>query len=59
MDKAKVDTIRNLSTPKIVKDVRPFLGHARFYKRFIQNFSKIVKPLCELLAKLHYLKWVA
>jgi len=28
-----------------------FLGHARFYRRFIKDFSKISKPLCDLLAK--------
>jgi len=34
-----------------VKDVRSFLGHASFYDRFIKNFSKIAKPLANLLAK--------
>ena len=37
--------------PKSVKDIRSFLGHAGFYRRFIQDFSKIAKPLCKLLAK--------
>ena len=37
--------------PKCVKDIRSFLGHAGFYRRFIQDFSKIAKPLCKLLAK--------
>ena len=31
--------------------MRQFLGHAGFYKRFINDFSKIAKPLCELLVK--------
>jgi len=34
-----------------VKDVRSFLGHAGFYHRFIQDFSKIAKPLSSVLAK--------
>jgi len=34
-----------------VKGVRSFLGHARFYRRFIKDFSKISKPLCNLLVK--------
>ena len=34
-----------------MKDVRSFLGHAKFYRRFIQDFSKIGKPLYSLLAK--------
>ena len=34
-----------------MKGIRSFLGHARFYKRFIQDFSKIARPLCRLLEK--------
>ena len=43
--------IDNLPPPKCVKDIRSFLGHAGFYRRFIKDFSKIAKPLCKLLAK--------
>ncbi|KAH9801696.1 hypothetical protein KPL71_001121 [Citrus sinensis] len=50
VDKAKVDLISNLSHPKSVK-VRSFLGHAGFYRRFIKDFSKISRPLCNLLVK--------
>ena len=51
VDKAKVELISNLPTPKCVKDIRLFLGHAGFYKRFIRDFSAIARPLCNLLAK--------
>lgn len=34
-----------------VKGIRSFLGHAGFYERFITDFSKISKPLCDLLTK--------
>ena len=51
VDKAKVDLIANLSPPKSVKEICSFLGHAGFYRRFIKNFSKIVRPLINLLAK--------
>jgi hypothetical protein len=51
VDKAKVDLISNLPPPRTVKEVRSFLGHASFYRRFIQDFSKIARPLCKLLAK--------
>ena len=51
VDKAKVELISNLPTPKCVRDIRSFLGHARFYRRFIKDFSAIARPLCNLLAK--------
>jgi hypothetical protein len=34
-----------------VKEIRSFLGHTGFYRRFIKDFSKIGRPLCRLLAK--------
>jgi len=51
VDKAKVEGIAKLSPPKSIKDIRSFLGHARFYWRFIKDFSKITGPLTNLLAK--------
>ncbi|RVW22904.1 Retrovirus-related Pol polyprotein from transposon 297 [Vitis vinifera] len=51
VDKAKVELIVKLPSPTTVKGVRQFLGHAGFYRRFIKDFSKLSKPLCELLAK--------
>ena len=51
MDRAKIDVIEKLPPPTNVKGVRSFLGHAGFYRRFIKDFSKISKPLCDLLVK--------
>ena len=51
VDKAKVEVIEKLPPPTSVKGVRSFLGHAGFYRRFIKDFSKITKPLCNLLIK--------
>jgi hypothetical protein len=51
VDKAKVDLISNLLPPRTVKEIRSFLGHAWFYRRFIKDFSKIARPLWNLLAK--------
>uniref|UniRef100_A0A2N9ID69 Reverse transcriptase domain-containing protein n=1 Tax=Fagus sylvatica TaxID=28930 RepID=A0A2N9ID69_FAGSY len=51
VDKSKIELISKLPTPKTVKDVRSFLGHAGFYRRFIQGFSFISRPLCSLLLK--------
>ncbi|CAL8993318.1 unnamed protein product, partial [Prunus brigantina] len=51
VDKAKIDLIASMPSPTSVKEVRSFLGHAGFYRRFIKDFSKIARPLCNLLAK--------
>ena len=51
VDRAKIDVIEQLPPPTNVKGVRSFLGHAGFYRRFIKDFSRIAKPLTNLLAK--------
>ncbi|GKC51567.1 reverse transcriptase domain-containing protein [Tanacetum coccineum] len=51
VDHAKVDVIAKLPHPTTVKGVRSFLGHTDFYRRFIQDFSKIARPMTHLLEK--------
>nr|XP_027124403.1 uncharacterized protein LOC113741122 [Coffea arabica] len=51
VDQAKIEVIEKLPPPSNVKGIRSFLGHAGFYRRFIKDFSRIVKPLCDLLCK--------
>nr|GFB45374.1 reverse transcriptase domain-containing protein [Tanacetum cinerariifolium] len=51
VDKAKVDVIAKVPHPTTVKGVRSFLGHAGFYRRFIQDFYKISRPMTHLLEK--------
>ncbi|GJY43211.1 reverse transcriptase domain-containing protein [Tanacetum coccineum] len=51
VDRAKIDVIAKLPHPTTVKGIRSFLGHAGFYRRFIQNFSKIARPMTHLLEK--------
>ncbi|GJR68327.1 reverse transcriptase domain-containing protein [Tanacetum coccineum] len=51
VDRAKVEVIAKLPHPTTVKGVRSFLGHAGFYQRFIQDFSKIARPMTHLLEK--------
>jgi len=51
VDKAKVELISKLPPPTMVRQIRSFLRHAGFYCRFIKDFSKISRPLCNLLAK--------
>ena len=38
-------------SPITMKGIRSFLGHARFYRKFIKDFSKSFRPLCRLLEK--------
>ncbi|PWA99517.1 hypothetical protein CTI12_AA005950 [Artemisia annua] len=51
VDKAKIETISKLPPPTSVKAIRSFLGHAGFYRRFIKDFSKIARPMTQLLEK--------
>ncbi|KAG7556813.1 Reverse transcriptase domain [Arabidopsis suecica] len=51
VDKGKIEVMMQLQPPKTVKDIRSFLGHAGFYRRFIKDFSKIARPLTRLLCK--------
>jgi len=49
MSTRKVDSIRKWQAPRSVKEVQISLGFANFYRRFIENFSKICKPITETL----------
>nr|GEZ72997.1 reverse transcriptase domain-containing protein [Tanacetum cinerariifolium] len=51
VDKAKVDVIAKLPHPTTIKGICSFLGHVGFYRRFIQDFSKIARPMTRLFKK--------
>ena len=57
VDKEKIELISKLPSPTNVKTVRQLLGHAGFYRRFIQDFLKIAKPLYKLLEKDAKFEW--
>ena len=42
VNRSKVKVIEKLPEPKSLKDIRSFLGHAGFYRRFIKKFSKLL-----------------
>ena len=59
MDPAKVSEVLDWQPPTSVKEIRSFLGLARYYRRFILGFSSIAKPMTALLEKNAEFKWYA
>jgi hypothetical protein len=52
-----VANVLKWSLPQIVGEIRSFLGMARYYRRFIEGFSSIAKPMTALLEKARPFKW--
>ncbi|GJX91225.1 putative reverse transcriptase domain-containing protein [Tanacetum coccineum] len=57
VDTAKIEAIRNWAAPTTPLEVRQFLGLASYYRRFIEGFSMISKPLTKLTQKDKKYKW--
>ena len=57
MAKNKVEAVLDWKTPKSLTEVQSFLGFANFYRRFIQDYSKIARPLTELTKKSDKWAW--
>jgi hypothetical protein len=51
VERAKVEAIEKMPYPRDDKRIHSILGHSGFYRRFIKDFSKISKPLTNLLQK--------
>src|SRR5579862_411424 len=56
-DQSKIEKIKNLKVPTTVREVRAVLGLCSYYRRFVKGFSKIAKPLFELLKKDQKFEW--
>ena len=56
-DPEKIDKIKNMLRPKNIKELRAVLGLFNYYRKFIQEFSKIAKPMNQLLRKENKFKW--
>ena len=56
-DPEKVKKIRELKTPTDISSLRSVLGLFSYYRKFIENFSRIAKPMNELLKKSSKFKW--
>nr|GEW61182.1 putative reverse transcriptase domain-containing protein [Tanacetum cinerariifolium] len=57
VDPVKIEAIKNWVTPKTPTEVRKFLGLAGYYRRFIEGFSLISKPLTKLTQKNKKFEW--
>jgi hypothetical protein len=59
VDPCKVQDVLSWSAPTSVGNIRSFLGLARYYRRFIEGFLKISKPMTELLKKDKKFEWTS
>nr|AAT69617.1 putative polyprotein [Oryza sativa Japonica Group] len=59
VDPSNVESVTKWTPPKTVSQIRSFLGLAGYYRRFIENFSKIARPMTQLLKKDEKFKWSA
>jgi len=50
-DNSKIDAINNFEKPRCIKHLRSFLGLTNYYRKFIKDYSKIARPLEELIGK--------
>jgi hypothetical protein len=57
VDPTKIVAIREWETPKFAIQIRKFLGLVGYYRRFIENFSIIAKPLAKLTHKKEKFMW--
>ena len=54
---SKIAAVKEMAPPRTVKEIRMFLGFVGYYRRFINNFSAIAKPLNHLLRKAVEWQW--
>lgn len=57
VDSTKIRVLSNLLVPNTLKEVTIFIGHASYYRIFIENFTKIVAPMFKLLSKYVEFSW--
>ncbi|GKC68506.1 putative reverse transcriptase domain-containing protein [Tanacetum coccineum] len=57
VDPAKIESVKDWESPKTATEIRQFLGLAGYYRRFIEGFSKIAKPMSKLTQKKVKFDW--
>ncbi|GJV09609.1 putative reverse transcriptase domain-containing protein [Tanacetum coccineum] len=57
VDPAKIESIKDWTSPKSPTEIRQFLGLAGYYRRFIEGFSRIAKPMTKLTQKKIKFEW--
>ncbi|GJS38963.1 putative reverse transcriptase domain-containing protein [Tanacetum coccineum] len=57
VDPAKIESIKDWASPKTPTEIRQFLGLAGYYRRFIEGFSKVAKPMTKLTQKKVAFEW--
>nr|GEU95869.1 reverse transcriptase domain-containing protein [Tanacetum cinerariifolium] len=57
VDSAKIESIKDWVSPKTPTEIHQFLGLAGYYRRFIEGFSKIAKPMTKLTQKSLKFDW--
>ncbi|GKB58247.1 putative reverse transcriptase domain-containing protein [Tanacetum coccineum] len=57
VDPAKIESVKDWASPKTPTEIRQFLGLAGYYRRFIEGFSKIAKPMTKLTQKKVKFEW--
>nr|GEZ43027.1 putative reverse transcriptase domain-containing protein [Tanacetum cinerariifolium] len=57
VDPAKIESVKDWASPKSLTEIHQFLGLVEYYRRFIEGFSKITKPMTKLTQKKVKFEW--
>ncbi|GJQ90309.1 putative reverse transcriptase domain-containing protein [Tanacetum coccineum] len=57
LDPAKIESIKDWTSPNTLKEIRQFLGLVGYFRRFTEGFSKVAKPMTKLMKKKVAFEW--
>ncbi|XP_059068656.1 uncharacterized mitochondrial protein AtMg00860-like [Cryptomeria japonica] len=58
VDPAKIEAIVDWPTPQSVTEVKSLMGLARYYRKYVEGFSRIVAPITSLQKKRKKFEWI-